>query len=632
MASAKGIRAGRAYVELGVSDQLTAGLKAAQKKLESFGKAVQSAGLNITAFGAGIVAPIFASAKVFGDVGDQLDEMSQRTGFSVEALSELGHAATLSGADLETLQAAILRMHKASAAGLLGPAMAKLNPEEQFAAVADALAKITDPGQRAATAMKVFGRNGAMLLPMLKDGSKGLEIMRKHARDMGFTMSAEDAAAAAVLNDALDNLTKSLKFVAIAIGSAVAPLLSDFAAASATALGGVISWIKENRGLVVTALKVGLAIMAVGAAFVAAGTAAIVLGQVIGSLLAVGAAISAAFGALAAILGVLVSPIGLVIAALGVLAVATGAAADAGAAALSWLGDTWSWLQTRVGEVIGVIVAAIKAGEIQKALDVVGAGLKLTWVKVINYLLEKWGTFKTDIGNVMDVLVADLKSAWAWLGNVVTRVWAHTLGWLRTKFAEFSGWFRSLMLDLESYLDDRIDPASLKMAKESVDAETKAAVAQIEQEKAAALAKESEEYEKKKKEIRDKEVASIIKRQAELQKNLDEMTAEELAAQKKLEEAMKAAREAAGAKGANAPERDKRKPALSLANLASQITDAGAGLAARIGAVGTFSGAAAGRIGYGSDALDRTAHAAEETARNTKKLAQKADQGKLIFE
>ena len=38
MADTKGIRAGRAFVELGVSDKLTKGLQAAEKRLKAFGE------------------------------------------------------------------------------------------------------------------------------------------------------------------------------------------------------------------------------------------------------------------------------------------------------------------------------------------------------------------------------------------------------------------------------------------------------------------------------------------------------------------------------------------------------------------------------------------------------------------
>ena len=48
MADTRGIRAGRAFVELGVSDKLTAGLRRAQKQVEAFGAERIAQGIDIT--------------------------------------------------------------------------------------------------------------------------------------------------------------------------------------------------------------------------------------------------------------------------------------------------------------------------------------------------------------------------------------------------------------------------------------------------------------------------------------------------------------------------------------------------------------------------------------------------------
>ncbi len=65
MADTRGIRAGRAFVELGVSDKLTAGLKAAQRRLQAFGNGVRSIGQRLVASAALAAAPLAVSAPVF---------------------------------------------------------------------------------------------------------------------------------------------------------------------------------------------------------------------------------------------------------------------------------------------------------------------------------------------------------------------------------------------------------------------------------------------------------------------------------------------------------------------------------------------------------------------------------------
>lgn len=65
MAGAQGIRAGRAFVELGVSDRLTAGLKAAQRRLKAFGAGVRSIGQQLAAASAVAATPLVLSSATF---------------------------------------------------------------------------------------------------------------------------------------------------------------------------------------------------------------------------------------------------------------------------------------------------------------------------------------------------------------------------------------------------------------------------------------------------------------------------------------------------------------------------------------------------------------------------------------
>jgi len=80
------------------SSGLTSGLKDAEGKLNMFGAAV-------TAMAAGSVAR-------FVQVGAGFDDMAQRTGVSVEALSSLQHVARMSDTSLEALQGSFMKLAK----------------------------------------------------------------------------------------------------------------------------------------------------------------------------------------------------------------------------------------------------------------------------------------------------------------------------------------------------------------------------------------------------------------------------------------------------------------------------------------------------------------------------------------
>ena len=76
MPSTRGIRAGRAFVELFADDsKLVRGLRRAKKKLKAFGDSIRNFGLKLAGLGAAMLAPLAASAKVLSNYGDQVAKM-----------------------------------------------------------------------------------------------------------------------------------------------------------------------------------------------------------------------------------------------------------------------------------------------------------------------------------------------------------------------------------------------------------------------------------------------------------------------------------------------------------------------------------------------------------------------------
>ena len=77
MASQRGIRAGRAFVELFADNsKLVSGLRSAKAKLMTFGKDVRDIGRRMATVGAAIAAPFVASAKVFASFEQQMANVS----------------------------------------------------------------------------------------------------------------------------------------------------------------------------------------------------------------------------------------------------------------------------------------------------------------------------------------------------------------------------------------------------------------------------------------------------------------------------------------------------------------------------------------------------------------------------
>lgn len=234
---------------LGDASDATKALDDVEQKSGRMGGAVGKAGLALAGLGAtaglAAVGGIAKSIMSFTEAGDALDEMSSRTGFSVESLSELKYAAELSGGSLEGFEKSTLKMAKVITAAEDGAQGAKdslkelgvttkdlkgLKPEDQFALLASKLADVDDDTRKAAIATEIFGKSGTALLPMLEEGGAGLEEMRQKARDLGVVMSGEDAKSAAQFADMIDNAKAKVTGFMFAVAREAIPVLQKFAA------------------------------------------------------------------------------------------------------------------------------------------------------------------------------------------------------------------------------------------------------------------------------------------------------------------------------------------------------------------------------------------------------------------
>ena len=121
MAGGQAVRAGRAFVEIVLRNKVKQGLDQVAKQLRTFGKVTSAIGAGLTAASASVIGPLAAAVSHFSSAGDAVDKMAARTGLSTEAVSELAHAADLSGTNVETLDVETRELHTPRWAGLLAP-------------------------------------------------------------------------------------------------------------------------------------------------------------------------------------------------------------------------------------------------------------------------------------------------------------------------------------------------------------------------------------------------------------------------------------------------------------------------------------------------------------------------------
>lgn len=663
MADTRGIRAGRAFVELGVSDKLSAGLRRAQKRLEAFGQGLRSAGTRLAGIGAAAVTALLGSVKVFSSMGDALDKMSLRTGVSAEALSELGFAAEQSGADLETLENGLKFMQRSlvdaakgsataqQALSLLGLSvedLAGLSPDQQFKALADRLAQVTDPALRTALAMEIFGRAGTKLLPLLSSGAAGIEELQAQARSLGLTVSTQTARDAAELNDTLNILWRVVKQGVFAIGGALAPTIKDLSQRITRVIVTATDWIKRNKDLVVWALKVAAGVVVVGAALIGLGVAISGIGAAMGVLASVVSGIGAAFGLVGAALGALLSPIGLVVAAIVGLGGALLVTSGAGGAALEWLGDQFTRLREWATKVIGGISDALAAGDIALAAEILWLSLKVAWQQGVAALNKVWLEAKQFfVGTAQSMWYGALAAAEigfhaievAWIETTafLSKTWTNFTTGFQQIWESASSWVAKRMLEIQGLFDSGLD---VDAAKKAVDQQLESRLIELEdaaQRDVAARERRRAAEREQAAAIHEATLAAIGQdfenAQDALRKDTEAGLAESRAALDAAKERLAAAIVDARRKreAADAERGPSRSPRDLMAEFDERIAGLGDLLAKGISVRGTFNAKATQGLAAGSDTAERTARATEQTARHTKRLADAAGTGGLTF-
>lgn len=280
MADAQGIKAGRAYVQVGADDtEARSKLEAFNKRMNDTARDMAKIGAATAGVGAAIIAPLVLATATAIALGDELDKMSLRTGIAVNALSALGYAAEQSGASMDDLETATRKMQQnlTDAAnrtgeaikalrelGISAEAISGMKPDEQLTLLYDAINRVEDPTKRAAIAIDIFGRSGTRLLPLFKDGAAGVEALKQHYRELGLEIDKGTTSKLVEFGDALSDTNKQVDRMKTEIGLAIAQALLPYKDQIAGALAGTIQWLKENHQFIQSAAAFGASLIGVG--------------------------------------------------------------------------------------------------------------------------------------------------------------------------------------------------------------------------------------------------------------------------------------------------------------------------------------------------------------------------------
>lgn len=224
---------GALRVNLGLdAAQFRRGAREAEGIASRLGRQMQVMGAAISAVGLGLAAAIRSQINAADDIAKAAD----RIGIPIEALSQLQHAANLSGVSLSELESSMQRMARAmvedaAAFDAIGVAVRGADGQmrpimDVLQDVADRIAAMPDGAERTALAMDLMGRSGAQMIPLLQGGSGAIRELMDEADRLGLTLTEEAARGAERFNDNLTRLTTAATGLARQIATALIPVLA----------------------------------------------------------------------------------------------------------------------------------------------------------------------------------------------------------------------------------------------------------------------------------------------------------------------------------------------------------------------------------------------------------------------
>jgi phage-related minor tail protein len=398
----------------------------------------------------GALVPIGVGAGLAGiatnaiNAADNMNDLSQKTGVSVESLSKFQQAANASGTSIEGVGAAMIKLNRNLATDNAGAAEAltslgisatdasgKLKTTDQvMLEVADKFAKMPDGANKTAAAMALFGKAGADMIPMLNGGSKAIS-------DLKATMSTDMAQSADRFNDKMEALRTKAGELGLTIGSLLLPYLEKFVdllLAASTAFSN---------------LPGPLQVIIAGA--VALGAALVLLAPAISALISIagvlaGLKIGATIAGWAALAGPAITAISA--AFTGFMAFLTGTLLPG---LLAFFSGPVGWTVLAVAAVVAMAIAFRKPlGDFLNWLWNWGEPIRQFWAGLWNGVVTIASRSFNAIGGILQaagkawsaILYQVLVQPWVNIWNVVLRKPVTTMiGWLQTTWKGITKFF-----------------------------------------------------------------------------------------------------------------------------------------------------------------------------------------------
>lgn len=239
-----------------INDDFKRGMAGAGDSAAQFGKVSAVA---LAAVGVAASAMVISAANSTVTYGKEVMKLQRITGDTSESMSKLAFAGQRTGLSNDTLANGLKFLEKSMAANV--PQFEQLgvvtrdstghlrNAHDVLLDTAGALSHMTNGAERSAVVLKIFGRSGLDMLPMLLKGKEGLLALEAEAQKYGLVLTGENMAAIKANIGAHRELDAALLGAKVQIGMNVLPALTAMTRAFAGLPGPVASAIAPVMGV-----------------------------------------------------------------------------------------------------------------------------------------------------------------------------------------------------------------------------------------------------------------------------------------------------------------------------------------------------------------------------------------------
>lgn len=274
---------GALRVNLGLnSAQFTKGIAKSKSQASKFGKFLKTTFVLAASAAIAALGSITFALQKFLSNTDELAKMAKSIGTTTESLSQLKHAADLSGLDFGALSGGMKKLAKSMSDSLRSAtseqAMAfkalgisvldsqgKMKSLDlMLSQVSDKFAKYKDSAAKTALAMAIFGKSGAKLIPLLNESSRGIAAMKKEADRLGATISGKLAASTERFNDNMTRLKLVGQGYTNQLAESLLPAMNVLAqhwidsTKKGKAFGWVIKWVSLTFRVLISAVLIAI--------------------------------------------------------------------------------------------------------------------------------------------------------------------------------------------------------------------------------------------------------------------------------------------------------------------------------------------------------------------------------------